>query len=112
MAVATRHSVEGVQRGIRDIATRCSGERADRQQRRELHASDFAEIAETGFLELVVPAEAGGLWAATATSTRAVCEVLRELARADVEIPPPRLIGRAGQLDASDRRISLLAFGP
>ncbi|OLD59118.1 MAG: hypothetical protein AUI83_03445 [Armatimonadetes bacterium 13_1_40CM_3_65_7] len=86
MAVATRHSVEGVQRGIRDIATRWSRERADRQQRRELHASDFAEIAKTGFLELVVPTEAGGLWAATATSTRAVCEVLRELARADSSV--------------------------
>src|SRR6267378_1206350 len=68
------------------VATRWSRERADRQQRRELHASDFAEIAETGFLELVVPTEAGGLWAATATSTRAVCEVLRELARADSSV--------------------------
>jgi hypothetical protein len=36
MAVATSRSVEGVQRGIRDIATRWSRERAEREQRREL----------------------------------------------------------------------------
>ena len=86
MAVATRRSVEGVQRGIRDIATRWSGERAERQQRRELRPAEFGEIAETGFLELVVPAEAGGLWTASTTSTRPVCDVLRELARADSSV--------------------------
>src|SRR3989442_2036996 len=86
MAVATGRSVEGLQRGIRDVAARWSRERADRQQRRELRPSDFAEIAETGFLELVVPAEAGGLWVGSAASTRPVCEVLRELARVDSSV--------------------------
>ena len=86
MAVATSRSVEGLQRGIRDLATRWSRERADRQQRRELRPSDFAEIAETGFLELVVPGEAGGLWTASATSTRLVCDVLRQLARVDSSV--------------------------
>jgi alkylation response protein AidB-like acyl-CoA dehydrogenase len=86
MAVATGRSVEAVQRGIRDIATRWARERAERQQRRELHPADFAEIAETGFLELVVPSEAGGLWAASASSTRPVCDVLRELARVDSSV--------------------------
>src|SRR5213593_2697720 len=86
MAVATSRSVEGLQRGIRDVATRWSRERADRQQRRDLRPADFAEIAGTGFLDLVVPAEAGGLWVSAAVSTRPICEALRVLARADSSV--------------------------
>jgi alkylation response protein AidB-like acyl-CoA dehydrogenase len=86
MAVATRRSVDDVQRAIRDLAKRWSPARAERQQRRELVRSDFAEIAETGYLGLVVPADAGGSWVASAASTRPVCEALRELAAADSSV--------------------------
>jgi alkylation response protein AidB-like acyl-CoA dehydrogenase len=86
VAVVTRRSVEDVERGVRAVATRWSRERADRQQRRELRVADFAEIAGTGFLDLVVPVGAGGLWVSAAVSTRPICEALRELARADSSV--------------------------
>ncbi|MGH2472246.1 MAG: acyl-CoA dehydrogenase family protein [Candidatus Limnocylindria bacterium] len=86
MAVATGRTVKSVQSAIDSIASPWGRERAERQQRRELRPAEFADLAETGFLSLVVPTEHGGLWAGEAVSTRPVCEALRRLARADSSV--------------------------
>ena len=68
---------------IQAIATAWKLQRAERQARRHLEPDDFAALRNAGFLRAVVPENAGGLWRDTATSARAICELLRCLASAD-----------------------------
>jgi alkylation response protein AidB-like acyl-CoA dehydrogenase len=71
---------------MENIVSRWLGERSARQQRRALEPAEFAELAETGLLRLVVPEDAGGLWVSAERSTRTICDVLRILARADSSV--------------------------
>lgn len=86
MAVATGRATQDVQTAIESVASRWAAERTERQQRRALDSADFVDVAETGFLELVVPRDRGGLWVSDTVSTRPVCDTLRRLARVDSSV--------------------------
>jgi alkylation response protein AidB-like acyl-CoA dehydrogenase len=71
---------------IREVSDEFARDRRGRQTRRELDASDFNRIRDTGFLLVGVPSEVGGVWEDTARSTRPVCEILRALAHGDSSV--------------------------
>ncbi len=71
---------------VRQISERFAGDRRNRQARRHLDPSDFAQLAAAGFLLTGVPAARGGLWLSVRESTRSLCEVLRVLARGDSSV--------------------------
>ncbi len=79
-------TVDEVHGRLRALADSWSGERAERQRRRELVRADFDELHQAGFLLTGVPVSHGGLWQDAERSTRAVCEMLRTLARADSSV--------------------------
>jgi alkylation response protein AidB-like acyl-CoA dehydrogenase len=70
----------------RAIAADFAEQRRERQRRRELVPTDFARLAEAGFLLSGVPADKGGLWKSVARSTRPICELLRTLAHGDSSV--------------------------
>ena len=59
---------------------------AGRQLRTDLVRSEFDELAEAGLSLSGVPTDQGGLWESMPTSTRAICELLRTLARGDSSV--------------------------
>jgi alkylation response protein AidB-like acyl-CoA dehydrogenase len=65
------------------LAAEFATERRERQQRRELVASDFARLREAGFLLTGVPVDHGGIWESVSGSARPICEMLRTLAHSD-----------------------------
>jgi alkylation response protein AidB-like acyl-CoA dehydrogenase len=69
-----------------ELAERWRSDRAERQLRRHLDPADFAALRDAGFLRMAVPADQGGSWVDVASSTRAVCEVLRTLAGGDPSV--------------------------
>ena len=71
---------------VREIAESFATDRHDRQRRRELDQADFDQLAEAGFLLTGVPSSRGGLFGTPADSTRAIAEVLRELAHGDASV--------------------------
>ena len=68
------------------IADEWRADRAERQARRALDPADFRRLADAGFLGVVVPEAAGGLWQSVGESTRPICEVLRTVAGADPSV--------------------------
>ncbi|WP_328784342.1 acyl-CoA/acyl-ACP dehydrogenase [Streptomyces canus] len=76
-------SVSGVLHDVESLAQRFASQRRQRSGARELSTDDFAAVAETGFHQLLVPEEMGGLWSSTALSTRAVAEAISSLAAGD-----------------------------
>jgi alkylation response protein AidB-like acyl-CoA dehydrogenase len=68
---------------VAELARGFELERAERQRRRRLAASDLDALAAAGYLRVALPESAGGLWRSTAESTRFVAELLRRLAAAD-----------------------------
>ena len=72
--------------GITELAAEWRAGRSERQARRGLDPGDFARLAATGFLQMAVPEEMGGLWRSVAESTRPASEVLRTLASADPSV--------------------------
>src|SRR5687768_9603553 len=78
-------NVERVAGDVRAIAGRWRADRPERQGRRHLERADFDELRDTGLLRLPVPVEDGGLWDGAA-SIRPICEIYRELARADPSV--------------------------
>ena len=75
-----------VGRRVASVAARWRDERPERQARRRLERADFDELRETGLLRLVVPTDEGGSWVDVPTSTRAIAEIYRGLARADASV--------------------------
>jgi alkylation response protein AidB-like acyl-CoA dehydrogenase len=75
-----------VRDGVHAIAEEFAGDRHDRQRRRHLDPTDFARLAETGFLLTGVSAQDGGLFENVAASTRPVADILRALARGDASV--------------------------
>lgn len=75
-----------VQSRVAAVARDFGRDRSGRQLRRELDAEDYRRLADAGFLLTGVPAEMGGLWVNTQTSTRPVCEILRVLAKGDASV--------------------------
>ncbi len=71
---------------VRQISERFANDRRNRQARRHLDPSDFAQLADAGFLLTGVPAARGGLWTSVRESTRPLCELLRVLARGDSSV--------------------------
>ena len=71
---------------VRQVSDRFAADRKERQLRRHLDPSDFAQLAAAGFLLTGVPAARGGLWLSVRESTRPLCEVLRVLARGDSSV--------------------------
>jgi alkylation response protein AidB-like acyl-CoA dehydrogenase len=72
--------------GVQSIVDRWKPERVQRQARRALDPTDFAELRHAGFLRAVVPEAVGGLWHDPASSARTVCGLLRLLATADASV--------------------------
>jgi len=72
--------------GVTELASEWRTQRAERQARRQLDQSDFARLADTGFLLVGVPEAMGGLWRSLPESTRAICGVLRTLAAGDPSV--------------------------
>jgi alkylation response protein AidB-like acyl-CoA dehydrogenase len=75
-----------VHQNIRAITTAFAAERRDRQQRRNLVASDFDRLREAGFLLTGVPVTHGGIWESVPSSARPICEMLRVLAHGDSSV--------------------------
>ena len=75
-----------VLKNVQELSAHFATERRERQQRRELVPSDFAQLRETGFLLTGVPADQGGLWESARGSTRPICEILRTLAHGDPSV--------------------------
>jgi hypothetical protein len=75
-----------VQRNISTIAVNFAEERRERQQRRNLVASDFDRLRDVGFLLTGVPVGYGGIWESVPRSARPICEMLRILAHGDTSI--------------------------
>jgi len=71
---------------VRQIADRFAADRKARQLRTELIGSEFDELADAGLTLSGVPADQGGLWESLPASTRAICELLRTLARGDSSV--------------------------
>jgi alkylation response protein AidB-like acyl-CoA dehydrogenase len=71
---------------VGEIANEWRGQRAERQARRHLEREDFDRLREAGYLEMAVPEAMGGVWRDVPTSTRSVCDVLRNLAGADPSV--------------------------
>lgn len=71
---------------VREVADGFAAQRAARQQLRSLASADFEELRDAGFLLTGVPVSQGGLWESAAASTRAICEILRALARGDSSV--------------------------
>ena len=72
--------------GLADIASEWRSNRPERQTRRGLDPADFERLAESGFLQVAVPNESGGLWRSVAETTRPICTALRTLAAADPSV--------------------------
>lgn len=71
---------------VRSISAQFAQERRERQQRRELSASDFDQLKAAGLHLTGVLAEHGGLWESLSRSTRPICELMRELAHGDSSV--------------------------
>jgi alkylation response protein AidB-like acyl-CoA dehydrogenase len=75
-----------LQTNVASIAEDFAAHRRERQLRRTLDPSDFARLAEAGFLQVGVPEAMGGLWTNLAQVNRPVCDTLRTLARGDSSV--------------------------
>ena len=71
---------------VQALSAEFSRERDARRHRRELASGDFERLRDTGFLLAGVPTEMGGTWESIPRSTRATCEMVRALARADSSV--------------------------
>ena len=71
---------------VRTLADEWARQRPERQRRRELDPSDFAQLRAAGFYLACLPTEQGGLWEDRARSTRLICDLLRTLASADSSV--------------------------
>src|SRR5215471_9659508 len=81
-----------VHENIRALSAEFATERRERQQRRELVASDFARLRDAGFLLTGAPVDHGGVWESVSGSTRPVCEMhplVLNFWMATAEAPPP-----------------------
>ena len=76
-------SLASLPNALAPIAERFSSNRQQRQQRRHLVKSDFAELAAAGFTRVAVPTVHGGFWESLPTATRPICQALRTLAKGD-----------------------------
>jgi alkylation response protein AidB-like acyl-CoA dehydrogenase len=75
-----------VTQNTRTVSDEFAANRKERQRRRHLEQTDFARLADAGFLLTGVPASKGGLWEGVAKSTRPICEILRILAQGDPSV--------------------------
>src|SRR4051812_40547910 len=71
---------------VGEIASEWRGQRAERQARRHLDQADFDQLRGAGYLKMAVPEAMGGSWRDVPTSTRPICDVLRDLAGADPSV--------------------------
>src|ERR1700730_6005559 len=71
---------------VRQTAAQFAVERRERQQRRSLVATDFAQLKEAGFHLTGVPIDQGGIWESVRASARPICDTLRVLAHGDSSV--------------------------
>jgi len=71
---------------VRQTAVQFAVERRERQQRRSLVATDFAQLKEAGFHLTGVPIDQGGIWESVRASARPICDTLRVLAHGDSSV--------------------------
>ena len=79
-------SLASLPNALAPIAERFASNRQERQQRRHLVKSDFAELAAAGFTRVAVPTSDGGFWESLSTATRPICQALRTLAQGDSSV--------------------------
>jgi alkylation response protein AidB-like acyl-CoA dehydrogenase len=79
-------SATTVTHAVEEIAGAWKEQRTDRQQRRHLETADFEALRSTGLLTMLVPVEAGGLWAGAGESARQMCAAYRVLAGGDPSV--------------------------
>jgi alkylation response protein AidB-like acyl-CoA dehydrogenase len=77
---------EAILENVSRLSQEFAANRRERQLRRHLEPADFKAIADCGYLLVGVPESMGGIWRDAATSNRAVCEILRTLARGDPSV--------------------------
>lgn len=77
---------DGVAQGVHALAAEWRATRGERQARRHLEIDDIEALAATGFHRAAAPAEHGGAWVDLPSSTRPLCEILRNLAGADSSV--------------------------
>lgn len=65
------------------LADKWQTQRAERLQRRRLDPADFQDLADTGYLRLIVPEEYGGTWRSLAESAPTLVDAAGRLARGD-----------------------------
>lgn len=68
------------------IATQWRDDRGERQARRHLDRADFDRLRDAGLVGLIAPVDQGGAWRDLRSSSRALCEIYRGLARADPSV--------------------------
>jgi alkylation response protein AidB-like acyl-CoA dehydrogenase len=78
--------VQKIADGVGEVSEQFARDRRARQLRRELDPADFDALRKAGFLLAGVPVAQGGTWESVPKSTRAVCEILRVLARGDASV--------------------------
>lgn len=78
--------MQAIQQRIAALAERFASQRAERQSRTALDPSDFAALADAGFLRVIVPVRHGGLFESVRASSRPICGMLRTLARGDPSV--------------------------
>lgn len=71
---------------IQAVASEFAGTRGERQKRTHLDPDDFRRIADTGYLELAVPARFDGLWRGVSQTVGPLCAALRALAQGDSSV--------------------------
>jgi len=71
---------------IDTLADKWAQQRADRLQRRHLDPADFQALADTGFLQLIVPESHGGSWRSLAETGPTIIDAIYRLARGDQSV--------------------------
>ncbi len=82
----TNPAINQVLAGIDELAAGWVDQRDERYRRRHLERGDFEQLAETGFLRLVVPESHGGHWRSMSETGPAIVEAITRIARGDQSV--------------------------
>ena len=83
---ATAERVVEVLENVTELSERFALERSERQERRALDSADFDALTDAGFHLTGVPPDMGGINGGVQEFTRALCDMLRILAKGDPSV--------------------------
>jgi alkylation response protein AidB-like acyl-CoA dehydrogenase len=86
VTISAGPSIPSVLDSLRTVAAVWAGQRAERQQRRDLDRADFDDLFKAGLLHMSVPVEYGGLWESQGKSIRSMAEMYRTVAHGDSSV--------------------------